>query len=297
MATAPQSGQPVQVNGNQLGDLSTLLTQLLGSSRTATTNPGNTQALQQLLAQLQGADYSNSLQSVFQQASGQIPGMQAAFTNAVGARSGGNSAVQAALSKLLQDATLAGQKQLVDQQLANQRLQADAGGAIAQTTRGTSTTEKTKGSGAKVAALLAGMQGLLKITGSKDMQDLATKMGFTGNSAPAPVTGPVNSAAPIMGSTAGAVTGAAASPMMMGMQTNYGGVPPEWAGGVALDPQFANYSDQFSFNANELSAGTGMDPLDALIQVTGGFGTAPGIDFGGNDFQIDPGYVDPMNFY
>jgi len=72
------------------------LLQLLGGTKT-TTSPGDTTALQGTLAGLKGADYEAMLKAIFQQAGGQIPGLQQALGNAVGARSGGNSAVQAAL--------------------------------------------------------------------------------------------------------------------------------------------------------------------------------------------------------
>jgi len=76
------------------------LLQLLGGTKT-TTSPGDISALQSTLGQLQGTDYEAMLKAIFQQAGGQIPGIQQALGNAIGARSGGNSAVQAALQKLL----------------------------------------------------------------------------------------------------------------------------------------------------------------------------------------------------
>lgn len=308
MATAKPtavSGQPVQVGGNQLGDLSQLLTTLLGSKTTNTSSPGNTAGLEQLLAQLQGTDYNNTLQSVFQQAQGQIPGLQAAFSNAVGARSGNNSSVQAALSKLLQETTLAGQKQVADQQLQNQQAQAQAGNAIAQATKGTTQTSKVKGQGGPLLGILGGLQAALQISGSKDIEELSRKLGF-GGSGVAPVAGPVTSQAnnSPMGSAAGGVTGAAAPAAQAGgfdLSAMLGGsVVPAWNGGGAMPVAgFDNFSDMFANTANNLATQTGMDPLDALIQTTGGFGTAPGINFGSDfgDFQIDAGYVDPMNFY
>jgi len=222
MATA-QSGQPVQVGGgDQLGQLAQLLPALFGSSATQTTSPGNTQALQQLIAQLQGANYQGTLESVFQQAAGQIPGIQQAFGNAVGARSGSNSSVEAALSQLMQQTAIQGQAQVANQQLQNQQIQANAGGAIAQTTQGTTQTKKQDGSMKQIAGLLGLLQAGMKLTGSKDFGEMAGKFGVGGGkdragggggmtSAPVPVSAPM---APMM-SGASPVTSAAAPQMSM----------------------------------------------------------------------------------
>jgi hypothetical protein len=220
MATA-QSGQPVQVGGgDQLAQLAQLLPALFGASATQTTNPGNTQALQQLLAQLQGADYQGTLQSVFQQAAGQIPGMQQAFGNAVGARSGSNSSVEAALSQLMQQTAIQGQAQVANQQLQNQQIQANAGNAITQTTQGTTQTKKQDGSMKQIAGLLGLLQAGMKLTGSQDLSEMGSKFGIGGGrdrassgggttSAPVPVSAPM---APMM-SGASPVTSAAAPQM------------------------------------------------------------------------------------
>ena len=84
MATGdlPQTADPL---GAALG-------QALFGGQTTTVSPGNIAPLEQVLAQLQGQDFTALLQSIFQQAAGQIPGLQAAYGNAMGARSGGNSA-------------------------------------------------------------------------------------------------------------------------------------------------------------------------------------------------------------
>jgi hypothetical protein len=128
------------------------------------------------------------LQSIFQQAGGQIPGIQQAMGNAIGARSGNNSAVAAALQRLLQQTTIAGQEQIAKQQLANQQAQVQAGSAIAQATKGTQQTTQTGtnlGQGLTTAAKLTGgamaLQALLKLTGQGTIQDAAKSLAGMGS--------------------------------------------------------------------------------------------------------------------
>lgn len=125
----------------QAGSLAPLidLATLLGGTRSSTTSSANIAPLQQLLGTIQSRDPSAQLQAIFQQAAGQMPGLQARYANAVGARSGSNSAVQGQLNKLLQQTTLAGQNQLATQQLQSDATQANIANAIAQATRGTTT--------------------------------------------------------------------------------------------------------------------------------------------------------------
>jgi hypothetical protein len=237
MATA-SSGKPIQAGGgDQLAQLAQLLPQLFGTSNTQTSNAGNTQGLQQLMTQLQGANYQGTLESVFQQAAGQIPGFQRAFGNAVGARSGGNSTVEAALSALLQQTALAGQKQVADQQLLNQQVQASAGANMAQATAGTQKTTKTGGSINQIAGLLGLVQAGMKLTGSKDLSEMAGKLGMGGDK-PASSGGTTSAQAPVMGQmpqqmmSSAPVTGTAAPQMSLAapgfdpvsfMNTNAGG--------------------------------------------------------------------------
>lgn len=108
-----------------------------GGTDVTTMNPGDDSFLRALFGEMQGTDYQGLLQSIFQQASGQIPGFQAAFGNAVGARSGKNSAVAGMLQRLLQQTTIQGQAQVSDQMLRNQATRSNIGSAIAQNTRGT----------------------------------------------------------------------------------------------------------------------------------------------------------------
>jgi len=157
------------------------LLNFLGGKTTTTQNSADTSQLQQVLAQLQGQqDYSGLLASIFQQAAAQMPGLQARFANAVGARSGGNSAVQGALQKLLQDTTLRGQQQVVQQQQANLQAQGDVAGKIAQlTSRQTANTNPNYGN---LATGLAGLQLFSKLSDSdvgKKAKDLFS--GFGGN--------------------------------------------------------------------------------------------------------------------
>ena len=291
MATsAPQSGQPVQVagGGSQIQDIAGLLATLLGTSQTQTqtSSPGDTAALQALLGQLQGADYSALLQSIFQQAGGQIPGMQQAMGNAIGARSGGNSAVNAALQQLMQQTAIAGTQAVTNAQLQNQQLQAQAGNAVAQATKGTQqqATTKTPGMGKDLAGLVALLKLGQAVTGTKDLEGLAGAVGLGSKTATAK---PAQPTAPVAGPTGGVagVQGQApiqSAPMPQIQQAPIFAQPGmgsmEWTGGAALQPGFANFSDQFAFGANELSAATGVDPMDALMQITGGFGTAPGFE-------------------
>ena len=133
------------------------LANLLGGTK-GTSSPGDISALQNVLGQLQqqqAGGYDNLLQQIFSQAAGQIPGFTNAYANSVGARSRGNSSIQSALSELLKQATLEGQKQIVGQQNANLTTQANVAGNIAQATKGTTTTSGTNlGNAAKNLAWL-----------------------------------------------------------------------------------------------------------------------------------------------
>lgn len=210
MAT-PQSGQPIQAGGTeQLATLQQLLGTLFGAQQTVATS-ANTAPMQQLLAQLQGTDYTQLLNSIFAQAGGAIPGLQAAYTNAVGARSGGNSAVQANLERLMQQTALLGQQQVATQMNNNQQIQANLAGNIANATK--SETTKTPGQAGQLAGTLALVQGALKLTGSKDLEELWKKVGG-GSAAAGGVAGATTAAAaPVAQSPLTSVT-SAESPQM-----------------------------------------------------------------------------------
>ena len=183
MATGnlPQAADPL---GAALG-------QALFGGATTTTNPGNIAPLQQVLAGLQGQDFNALLQSVFQQAGGQIPGLQAAYGNAMGARSGGNSAVQAALNELLKQTTLAGQQQIAQQQAQNFQTQGQAAANIAQATRGTQTTQGADLGG--IAKNLLLLQGLSMLTGKGGPRSgLGDKVGEIGKAVGGLFTSPTS---------------------------------------------------------------------------------------------------------
>lgn len=307
MATAPQSGQPIQLgSGNQLQAIAQLLPTLFGSTQTASGNPGDTTALQQLITQLQGADYNKTLETIFQQAGGQIPGLQAAFSNAVGARSGSNSAVQAALSKLMMETTLAGQKQVADQQLNNQQIQASAGNSIAQATKNTTQTQKQSGVMPQLTALLGLVQAAKMATGSKDIDELGRKFGLGGSAGrdagAVPVTGPV----PMAG---GPVAGDAFMPGAM----SSGGAITSTDNTAFLDALAPFLSGGVPGDANmpaELGAGGANMPAAPIDWGPGqviGDAYQPGFDFntgGGGlgpefDQYLDYGFgggVDEFNF-
>lgn len=196
MATA-QTAQTV-APPSQLGQLQGLLGLLLGNKTTSTSNPGDITALQQLLSQLQGANYGGLLEGIFNQAGAQIPGMQVALSNAMGARTGNNSAMAAALQQLMKQTALEGQKQVVQQQLQNQQIQAQAGGAMAQATKGTTQTQGEKGKLGEIAGLVGLLQGALKLTGSKDMGDLFGKLSGTAAAGPVGTSGSFNPGAASM---------------------------------------------------------------------------------------------------
>lgn len=166
-----------------LAGLAQLAQTLMGSKSTTTTSPGDIAALQAAISQLQGADYTKLLQSIFQQAQGAIPGIQRGLTSTIGARSGNNSAVSAAMQKLLQDTTVAAQKQIADQMLQNQQTQVQAGSAIANATRGTSQTTNKPGAFGPAGSLLgqgltgyAGLQALAKMLGKEKVSDLVPNL-------------------------------------------------------------------------------------------------------------------------
>lgn len=113
------------------------------TSMSGYSSPGETTELRNLIAELGQADYGKVLEQIFQQAAGQIPGFQRAFSNAVGARSGNNSAVNGILQQLLQQTVLAGQKQTAELQLQNSGQRGNLAQAIAAATKGTHTRQVT----------------------------------------------------------------------------------------------------------------------------------------------------------
>lgn len=148
---------------------------LLGGEKT-TTSPGDTTALQSTLGQLQGTDYEAMLKAIFQQAGGQIPGLQQALGNAIGARSGGNSAVQAALQKLLAQTSTGAMDQVAKLQAQNMATQANVGQSIAQATQGTTKQTGTNVGGGltEAAKLIALLQGAKTLGVDKWIKDLTS---------------------------------------------------------------------------------------------------------------------------
>lgn len=126
------------------------------TNQTTTLSPADISGLQALQAELQGADYSALLESIFNQARGAVPGISAGYGRTMG-RTYGNAQMQAALAELLKQTTLTAQKQIADQRIQNQQIQANVGANIANATRGTTqtTTGKTVNPlGTPVGALL-----------------------------------------------------------------------------------------------------------------------------------------------
>ena len=261
MAT-PQAGQPIQAaQGDQLAQLANMLGTLFGTKQTQTTT-ANTAPLQQVLAQLQAQDPMQQLQSIFMQAGGAIPGLQTAYSNAVGARSGGNSAVQANLEKLLQQTALLGQQQVAQQQQQNLQTQMQAASGIAQGSQ--TTTAKTKGQAGGLAGMLALAQGAMKLTGSKDLEELWRKMG-----------------GPATGGAAGATTAAAAGPALASNSSPVSSAePPQMS--IAPFMQSGGVQQYLGAPASQEGVFT-QDFLNALPE--GGMSLAP---WANESFQLFP---------
>ncbi len=244
--------------GDPLAGIANLL-QTLGGAKTAV-SAGDTSVLNSAVSGLQGLDPAALLTSIFQQAAGQIPGIQQAFANSMGARTGGNSAVQQALSSLLQQTTLAGQKQVMDQQLAALQQQVQAGSQIAAATKGTSQTQGTNmgQAGMMLAALqLASKTGLLEKVG---LGKNATAGGGTAvadvNNNPYAIAnaGPVFTASPVTSSGANITSAAPQFNLMDFVQQPQA----DWTPDFQADPGFGIDSIDFtpitqpSFDINEL---------------------------------------------
>ena len=253
----PQTADPL---GAALG-------QALFGGTTQTVSPGNIAQLEQVLAQLQGQDFTALLQSIFQQAAGQIPGLQAAYGNAMGARSGGNSAVQAALNELLKQTTLAGQQQIASQQAQNFQTQGQAAANIAQATRGTQTTQGADLGG--IAKNLLLLQGLSMLTGkSGPLSDMMDKVGDVGKS-----VGGMFTPTP----QATATTGLGGQGMVLGAGQGMG-----TGGGVGMQGQLPD----LSFGGYEAP----QYDLGSLYTET--YGPSLGLQAPQYDFSFEPGAVD-----
>lgn len=293
---------------NVLGGLAQLLQTIGGTRQTTTSNPGDITALQQVFQQGQNFDPNALLQAIFQQAGGQIPGLQRALGNAIGARSGNNSAVSAALQKLLMQTSLAGQQQVSTQILQNQQQQGNVAANIANATKGTTQTQKSGTDMANIAKLL----GLWQLAGQTGLIDKIGKgLGVGGAATGGTSTGTASAPAPTTTSQAPATVQSAAAPAPVAMQSAQSfpvsggvldvGIPlgstidtglldqpgmgsMEWTNGATLTDGFSTYSDMFADQANNLASMEGIDSMDALMGVTDGFGTIEG---GGSNFIDD----------
>lgn len=198
------AGEKVTTSADPMATINAMLT-TLGGTKT-TTSPGNTAALERVIADMRGQDPAAMLQSIFQQAGAQIPGIQSALSRSVGARTNRNSAVNAALQKLLASTTITAQDQLVKQQLAQMQAQVPAAQAIAQTTQGTTQTKGTDiGEASKNLAILQllSKSGILEklglgdaaksMTGAAPSQATGPMQSVTAPAAPAQITGEIAS--------------------------------------------------------------------------------------------------------
>lgn len=156
-------------NGN-LGSIQDILT-LFGNNGNKQTSSSDTGALRGILGNLQGTNYEDVLKSIFTQAGGQIPGLTAGMSNAIGARTGGNSAVQTALGKLLESTVMKAAGQTATLNQGNQALQIQAANAIANG----NSTKTTKSGSDNAAKILAGLQLGGKFLDSKVGKEVATK--------------------------------------------------------------------------------------------------------------------------
>lgn len=305
---AQQSPDTVQVP-NQLQVIQQLAGLLSGGGQIqTTTGTANIAPLEALLRQLQGADYRATLEAIFSQAAGSIPGLQQRMVHAAGARSGSNSAMEAALKQLLATTATQAQETLVKQQQENQRIQANAAANIAQSTRGEQrTTRAQTATGSQlgdIAAMIAAMQGLTRLTGSSSVQDMLGKLTGGSNRAEtttalAPVqtanvtpAASITSAAPVTsaqmpsfslgsapssglgmvaGNNASGLTAPSAAPMPTFNQGSWEVPTTDWANIFTPSPQFQPLPQQ----------SLGFNP-------TGDLGLSPG---GGLGFRAPDGFT------
>lgn len=264
MSTLPTK---VAVPTDPMAGIASLLT-TLGGTKT-TTNAGETDVLRSAVADLKGTDYEALLTSIFQKAAGEIPGIQHAFGNAVGARSGSNSAVAAALQQLLKDTTVGAQGQIATQKLNNSNLQINAGNSIAQATKGTTQQSGTNvGQAAKTMAVLqmlskaANMTGLDKKLGSLFSESAATP-GSPLTSAYAPVASPWADVSP---ASSAALTSTPFSSQMYSAQspdpTVFSGFTPGVSNAVSAIPGAGTDAADFAQLDFSPLTGAGTDLAD-----------------------------------
>lgn len=287
---APQTG---------VTDVINLINTLGGKAGTQTTtqSPADIAGLQALQQQLQGADYNAMLQSIFQQAAGAIPGLQSAYGRAVGARTARNAPVQAALNELLKQTTVAAQEKIAQQQLQNQQIQAQAGQAVAQATKGTTTTTKEK-SGTnlqKAAALLALLQAATKLSGSNTVQDMVGKITGSATNTPAqqPVAAQTQAAPQAAAPIANAPTARAATAPAMAAAPAAAAVPVvDYSRPAMLEPSLQiPQLVQTPYTADMGGQVPSFDLYDVPAEVPMVATPSPVIDFGAGampTFELPP---------
>lgn len=245
------------------------------SSVSSYTSPGDISALQALLGELGGADYQGVLQSIFSQAGGKIPGFMAALGNSMGARSGGNSAINAMLQKLLVETSMQAQQQTADLGLRNATLRANIGGNIAQATRGTHQSQRSVQSANPVRTVTTPARSVT--TPNKEPYGIGEMAGLLGLlSAGKGIYGEMKKAAPGDPVAAAPV----ASGEISGQNYLSPGVFPITSDGPSFMPMGADQFGQingFSNAPNMLSGGASF--------VTPGLGNF-NLDDGGGDYNF-----------
>lgn len=235
-------------------DVVTQLAALLGGGKT-TSNAGDTSGLQSVLAQLQGGsgNYEQLLQSIFQKAAGQIPGIQAATANAVGARSGRNSAAAAALAQLLKDTTLAGTQAVINAQQTNTSQQLQAATSIANATKGTT---QQSGTNLNAAAQNLAIMKLLSESGILKKGGLSNLFGSTdgADAQSTPTSGFVN---PVEGFTARQPDYGSAAPAATGVTSGFD------AGGFGDTNYILPDTPSTDFNLDDYGGGPTL-PVDEI---------------------------------
>ena len=222
------------------------LADLLGGKRQTTTqtmNPGDVAALQKVVADAEAQDFTKLLESIFAQAQGAIPQVGANYGRRMG-RSYGNVGAQSALNEILKQATLEGQKQIAEQQIRNRELQANAGAAIAQATKGTTqtTSQSTKNPlGAPIGLLLAAnalndvSKGAVFEMPKKLLGSIGAGLGSIGSGAGAVSSAPSYSAPMAAPPVTAMSAPSAAKTISSAPSTGYMNLPVNNTGGMSLN--------------------------------------------------------------
>lgn len=276
---------------SQLDFVSTLLGLIGGGGTTQTQNPGNISYLQQLLGEMQGPNYEGLLAQIFQQAQGAIPGLQAAYGNAVGARSGNNSAVAAALQELLKSTTIEAQNNIVNQTLQNQQIRGNAAANVATATQGTqSTTRPNSATGSTLGdlgAIIALLQGAKKLTGSDTVTGMFDK--FMGGGQTVQTAQP--SMAPVQSmSSAPAAPSFSLNPMQGAGGLSFGGVSsaPMIGSPAPAAPQVNYNNPAMAFTPDYSFGNTNMSNLGLRAPAP-----APVYNIGSYDYGLSSGGGSP----